>query len=795
MIKLLVAVLIPALANGHCHDHEDWFKNGDETKRCDWVADFPKRCNAKGHPDILDGAYAFEVCHTACGNCGAECVDSTTWHIEGNEAQDCSWIQGDVKKCAQVGVDDVAGHEACRMSCGTCSDMMDDDTDDEVVTPSPNVTTSRNTHFSVIFQGAREACLAEVPDQSHCPDAFPSFESSGESNPTCPLAIIGAGVGGLYTALRLHDEGIVSAEDVCIFEATERIGGRTYSARYGDMNMVVDAGAYRTWPRFTPVTHALITEYLGINTTCYDPAEDPCQKFIITDAATGHNLGFTTYIEMMAEKLISAGAKWFPWHYLMKITPDSAGALTLTFSNENTAMIPARESGVSGGGVILNIPQRPLLEVFRASADDLSLSIDAFEAAHAVQTAVVTKLYLYYDQAWWLNLGLESGDFELIGDALEMSLKGRYHDGDVVCDEDGDNCHGFLLACYSNDYSGALAQYFRRYQRDRPEPITIISDSTVEGAAFLQHAHDRLEQYHLEEVEDASYPVFTARRELSNAGPPKFAVLATWNTATLGAGGGWHGFTNTDLVDAMPEYLSEQYGIHIVNEAYSKVQSWAEGSLEVADLILENHYGVPRPWDFPAAEVPLHLAQTSPFSCPDDADEDPDDDGSSGGGGNDGGGGATPLVDDELACFVGSARVTLADGSMKSLESIEVGELIATGLGQGVVKEVLIHPVGKEMEVVVVDTPHGEIVGTKTHPVFLEGQWHELDFAKALFDAVHNVRVETRFVEAFYNLEIDGGDHAYLLDNVVVASGLGDNEELNTRFPRQNIWKQRVEDQ
>ena len=113
------------------------------------------------------------------------------------------------------------------------------------------------------YAGARAACLAEVPDALHCPDEFPTWTEDGAEEPDCALAVVGAGAGGLYAAWRLVEAGTYAASDVCVFEATERVGGRTYSVRYGALDLAVDAGAYRTWPEYTPVTHALIVEKLG----------------------------------------------------------------------------------------------------------------------------------------------------------------------------------------------------------------------------------------------------------------------------------------------------------------------------------------------------------------------------------------------------------------------------------------------------------------------------------------------------------------------------------------------------
>lgn len=686
----------------------------------------------------------------------------------GEPDKNCDWVARTMNRCVAQGQNGVAAYHHCRLACRSC----DADPGDEVeVDPDSSA-------FVVTYKGAREACMDESGAPSHCPDAFPEWPAATEANPTCPFAVVGAGLGGLYTALRLVEANVVPASDVCVFESTERVGGRTYSLRYSNLNLVVDAGAYRTWPQFTPVTHAVITDYLGFNMTCYDPAEVPCEKYIITDVVNGSNLGFTVYIEELATRLFAAGAKWYPWHHLKYISaaPD---ALELHFGSGSTATVP--RVGFGGYGMVLNTPQRPLLSILRGSTT-LNLDTSIFEAAHAVQTAVVTKLYLYYEDAWWIRLGLTSGDFEFLGDAQNMLLKGRYHDGDINCVAP-DQCSGFLLAVYANDYSGAFAQYFRRYQRDRPEPVTIISDSTVEGRMFLDHAHDRLAEYHLYEIQNPPYTAFDAQRYIAQAPSPSFAVMATWNTATIGSGGGWHGWTDIGLVDAMPQALADEYGIHIINEAYSKVQSWAEGSLEVADAVLLDYYGIPRPWSFPAADVPLHLAQTAPIECSDEGSG-----GDGGGNSTGGGGGNTDDADDELACFEGSATVTLADGTALRLDQVQAGASIQTGFGVATVAQVLAHPVRDTVPVAILDTPTGQVVASVDHPIYYDGVWVEIkDVAGSL-----NATLDKRFIDTFYNLEVGGDDHAYLLNDHIVASGLGDNEDLNLQFPRQYVWKARA---
>ena len=106
--------------------------------------------------------------------------------------------------------------------------------------------------------------------------------------------------------------------------------------------------------------------------------------------------------------------------------------------------------------------------------------------------------------------------------------------------------------------------------------------------------------------------------------------------------------------------------------------------------------------------------------------------------------------------------------------------------------EALTHEVGGMMEVAVLSTPHGALVGTTYHPVLVGSEWHEIAAAHAA-GLLPEVSFEQRFVDALYNLEIDGdapgaSAHAYVV-NGVIASGLGDNEVLNLAFPRQESWK------
>ncbi|CAB9499075.1 Flavin containing amine oxidoreductase [Seminavis robusta] len=650
------------------------------------------------------------------------------------------------------------------------------------------------------YKGAVEICLEEIDDTAICPDPFPTYPTCNDPSPTCEVAVVGAGAGGLYAALRMVDEGVVDASDVCVFEMTERVGGRLMSLRGlgPEDNLVIDAGGYRTWPEFTPTAHALITEYLGIPMGCYDDS-DPCQVYNIVDE-NGTKAGFTLFVEEMMQRLSDGGACFYPFHELKSIDR------LVNFDVLGEAVVARQDAGVSvntsavtelyfSNGVnataklatILNVPQRPLLNIVRDSHFDDKGMLDAatLDALHSVQTVIATKLYLYYPRGhvFWHKLGLFSGDFEHEGDARNMLLAGRYHDGQVECDdpEDLDTCHGFLLAVYANDLSGNKAQYFRRYQRDRPEPVTIISNQDLEGREFLRHAHNQLMDYHLLYKRDAPYTGFQASQILANIQAPTWAVLSTWNTAIPWAGGAWHAWTDTSNIDlAKQPFVHDE--IYVINEAFSLMHGWAEGSIKVADEVLQDHFGIARPWNFTVVDLNQIVRQTDSQECTatDTAQAQADtsrgaDDGAA-----------------ALLCFTGDAMVSMADGSFKAIGSVEVGDEVLTGgpnAQVGVVTETLYHPVNRQVPVAKLMTEsHGELVGTPDHPVLHENEWVEFGLLPG-----ETVVIKEQFVDAFYNLEIDGhlldeSLHSYMVHGMV-ASGLGDNPALNMRYPRQKEWK------
>lgn len=153
----------------------------------------------------------------------------------------------------------------------------------------------------------------------------------------------------------------------------------------------------------------------------------------------------------------------------------------------------------------------------------------------------------------------------------------------------------------------------------------------------------------------------------------------------------------------------------------------------------------------------------------------------------------------------------MADGILRPISDVKKGDHIYTGFpdeGAGLVTEVLVHKVSKpQIRVGIISTPYGDLVGTPSHPIFFQDQWMELEVAleKSFIDDSESVSkddameqvlsgsFEIRPIDYFYNLEVDGdfpgrSSHSYVV-NGIIASGLGDNTNLNAMFARQKVWK------
>ena len=62
----------------------------------------------------------------------------------------------------------------------------------------------------------------------------------------------------------------------------------------------------------------------------------------------------------------------------------------------------------------------------------------------------------------------------------------------------------------------------------------------------------------------------------------------------------------------------QPFGEHdtfVVNEVYSLLRGWVEGSVKLADEILEQYFGIERPWRFDRVNIKQIVRQTNLEEC------------------------------------------------------------------------------------------------------------------------------------------------------------------------------------
>ena len=145
----------------------------------------------------------------------------------------------------------------------------------------------------------------------------------------CTTAVVGGGWAGVYSAWRLAlDAAAADASSVCLFEARQAVGGRTYSVDVD--GLTVDIGAYR----FGMSMHLpadLIVNHFKLETVCYEPSCSPDAEmnatlYRIVDA-DGHNAGYATPVRAMLREALGRGVRVFYRHELTGIYDGGGDAL------------------------------------------------------------------------------------------------------------------------------------------------------------------------------------------------------------------------------------------------------------------------------------------------------------------------------------------------------------------------------------------------------------------------------------------------------------------------------------
>uniref|UniRef100_A0A061QWZ9 Amine oxidase domain-containing protein n=1 Tax=Tetraselmis sp. GSL018 TaxID=582737 RepID=A0A061QWZ9_9CHLO len=368
----------------------------------------------------------------------------------------------------------------------------------------------------LVLYGCLVLCVQAVE-----PFDYRDVSFSGQLTDDCEQSVVGGGWSGLYFAYRLATSNLKRAKSLCVFEGTNRLGGRTYSVRIEGTEFTLDVGAYR----FAPDMHLpgdLILDELGIPTECYEPGcpspkvdfpapfsfnySEPLRR--IVDPASKLPGGYETALRKLAQRLKRLGAKIFLETKLTDIeVRDFPQSSRLTFSGPNGQSVA--ESKL----VLLNLPRQHMFslpsvpttmdkrvaDMLKCVAFDLPESL--FPNATNIQDGgTLTKAYVYYKDAWWVTkLRKTQGNFPVSGFQPLATSYGIYFlihwgDGPTSCRAEGgaeaSECHGFLEVYYSVSNE----TFFSSIPADLTDPLGTLdrSDGSPSTAAALDTMHAAL---------------------------------------------------------------------------------------------------------------------------------------------------------------------------------------------------------------------------------------------------------------------------------------------------------------
>ena len=443
----------------------------------------------------------------------------------------------------------------------------------------------------------------------------------------CDLAVVGAGPGGAYVAWRYALARPSST--VCIFEQNTRVGGRVHSMRgQGPKeDLVVEAGAYRFATNetcihfknlsmciYTPILKHLILDALKLPTKAYDPVVGAWDHVlhVITDSH-GHDAGYKTFVEAMVQHSPPPNLHLRFAHQLVNVSLPADGEAAPKHGSEADAHDAAAMLLHFGNGavfgaarLVLNIPQRPLLRLLGGSPALAPMSMPWPAPLTYPHAYPIVKVYVHYDDAWWLNdLKLAAGMFNnsdawrtaaggifaaedcLAARQAPFPLQGSYHDGDTRCDLPGERpCRGFLQAAYMGDPQ--VVRLFEEFHLNGNDSATVLEPAARPDHKYaLESVHAALLALHKPQLDKVAgaYARVAAMR-------PSGGIISAWSMRAAGIETGCHYPRSGPPLSkkALPKAALQplvggplEQKVLVVNEAFGTLECWAEGSLAMAE--------------------------------------------------------------------------------------------------------------------------------------------------------------------------------------------------------------------
>ena len=189
------------------------------------------------------------------------------------------------------------------------------------------------------------------------------------------------------------------------------------------------------------------------------------------------------------------------------------------------------------------------------------------------------KILMGFRERWWEKLGIDSGH-----SITDLPMRQCYYFG-----TDPENQHSMLLGSYGDmeteTFWKALSDdkvlFKTNFSKNVSRAVMDEFDKVQATQLMVNELMNQLRELHGSEVEIPD---------------PYVTWFRDWTDDPYGAGyHAWKaGFAVHEVMPYMRRPLQDE-NIHICGEAYSDQQGWVEGAFCVAELMLQEHFGLERP--------------------------------------------------------------------------------------------------------------------------------------------------------------------------------------------------------
>ena len=263
---------------------------------------------------------------------------------------------------------------------------------------------------------------------------------------------------------------------------------------------------------------------------------------------------------------------------------------------------------VRARALVLAMPRRSLELLDRTGP-----VLDPLHAPHvpyllnAVMPVALYKMFIGYNYPWWEAAGVSEGR-----SFTDMPVRQCYYWAKKTKSSPDPRSTNAMIMVYDDstnvDFWGGLRSSAKHAHHlpAHAAPVLFARQTTPEQAAqaaapAANSFADRLRQNWADHAAPALLVAETHRQLMTMhnaqyAPAPVEAAYFDWSDDPYG--GAVHlwnrGYKSWLLVDTMTHPV-EGFPCYICGEAYSTNQTWAEGALETAEIVLQKHFGLPSP--------------------------------------------------------------------------------------------------------------------------------------------------------------------------------------------------------